>query len=40
MSIEKEKLKLEQKRFELELQNAEGEEIEDLTETDRDIYGS
>mgnify|MGYP003538176561 CR=1 FL=1 len=28
------------KRLELELQNSEGEEVEDTSETDVDIYGS
>lgn len=40
IEIEKAKLEIEKKRLELELQNLEGEEIEDLTETDSDIYGS
>lgn len=40
IEIEKEKLNIEKKRLEVELQNMEGEEIEDTSETDRDIYGS
>ena len=36
----KEKLKIEQKRLEIELQNMDGEEIEDTSETDADLYGS
>jgi len=40
LKIEKEKLKIEQKRLELELQGQEGDEIEDTSETDADLYGS
>ncbi len=40
LKIEKEKLEIEKKRLELQKQNADGEEIEDTSETDDDIYGS
>ncbi len=40
LKLEKERLKIEKKRLELELQKQDGEEIEDTTETDADLYGN
>ena len=39
LNIERERLKIEQKKLEIEIQNMNSEEIEDLSETDADIYG-
>ena len=40
LKIEKEKLEIEKKRLEIELQSMDGEEIEDTSETDADLYGN